>query len=324
MARKKQNLVRLCRQQWALETVPHGVLVILGISAAAIFGAACVQKYIVEAALALTIALLSAYTFTLQTRRFRLSVKLDSSPTKVPLRPPRQMVSHVRPSAPPRVGDSDSAYLAQHAQDVALMLRGDAIGVEGDAFLTSLAKEHLRTMEALRCYEETYGALPCDVDFRRVHDVGEEGWHPIGTACAVVSMPSPAPSPFLDLGALDREVSLDRVVSADAAPTPRSPLALPSPEQQRRSKTSGGVGSSAASFHLWPRDPQDAPEPGVHFASSAAEAEPHAFSDSRIPPAASCEMPQHTAGVSKSVSGADDELRYAQLDVKSGSRRGGS
>jgi len=186
----------------ALETPQHAFFTVLGLGGVAYSSVAVVQLKPFDASLAFVLAVGCWFIFLLENE-----VKKQRSGES---KSTRREKSISAPDKKAGAGDGLSELdLTGYAKAIGVSMRTGTGFAEGSTLskimMDSLAKEYLRCMSALKCYQTTFGPL--------LDDIAEP----------------------LEVGALD----------SAAAPTPRSPMANPpSPDPKRRTSNEAQTGTS--------------------------------------------------------------------------------
>jgi len=212
------------------KTLPHAFVAFLGLGGAACFSVAVVFKHPFDACVAVGLVLLCGYVFALQTERCRLECARQEQPKLSEVLAtdgPAAADAAARARAGPAASGTSELDLTGYAKTLGVSMRSGG-PMEGSTLnkilMNALAKEYLRCVSALRCYQSAFGPL-----------------EDAATARASTSGLLDASSSFLDVQAarpcMSRPDALNLpldTVETGVEQTPRSPRGPPSPEEKRR------------------------------------------------------------------------------------------
>lgn len=195
------------------QTPHHALAALVGLGGIACFSVALVQQKPFDATLAVVLVLLCRYIFALLSERIRQkSLRPEGTPHDL-----RASVANPKPCNSRADGISE-LDLTGYAKTLGVSLRTgtglDDGGTLSKILMDALAKEYLRCVSALKCYQNAFGPLQEDA-----------------SAHNAVAEPTQR---------ADRLSDLVDEVDIVVAPTPRSPMAManpPSPDPRRRLHT---------------------------------------------------------------------------------------
>jgi len=206
----------------------HAFAIILGLAGIVCFSIALVQQRPFDATLAAVVVILCWYIVHLYTERGKLHDRQLNG------QPQDSVASAVEHGTSIEADGMCELDLTGYAKTLGVSL-GTGTGLEeggtlSKILLDALAKEYLRCMSALKCYQQTFGALPEDAESNE----------------AV----RPESSPRLSMRLPLDQLALDEVAVAESesgkAPTPRSPMANPPSPDPRRCRQHIEAQSSAS------------------------------------------------------------------------------
>jgi len=204
----------------------HTFAILLGLAGIVCFSFALVQQRPFDATLAAVAVILCWYIYFLHTERGKLHARQPDSLSQ-------DSVTHATEHITSLESDGMCELdLTGYAKTLGVSL-GSGTGLEeggtlSKILLDALAKEYLRCMSALKCYQQAFGALPEDIETNQATRVRTE--------------PSPSVPMLLPL-------ELVASTEPSAAPTPRSPMANPPSPDPRRSRLQTEAQSSTSQSH---------------------------------------------------------------------------
>lgn len=252
-----------------LKTVPHTGSALLGLGGIIMFSIAMVWQRPFDATLAALLILLCQHIFALQNERLGLEAKLAA------LRPSQELAGSTAAAQPIAANEerhvpapSEEMDLKSYAEALGVVAGGAAVGSGSDCslsqiLLTSLAKEYLRCVSALQSYKATFGGLEAASSPQKQHAEAGSAYDAalLDEVTTRVSPPASQVQVHSHLPQLGSAYSAETPQRLPLAPplpleaeeagagpalTPRSPRGPPSPEQQKRRRSSGGSAMEAS------------------------------------------------------------------------------
>jgi hypothetical protein len=240
------------------QSVQHTFAIFLGVAGIVCFSIALVQQRPFDATLAAVLIMLCWYIFYLHTAREKLKA--------------RQVCGSPQDSVAGRTGHATSVDadgmseldLTGYAKTLGVSISSGTGLEEGGTLskilLDALAKEYLRCMSALKCYQQAFGAMPEDIESNQA-------------AIASLAMPIHLP--------------LDTVAGTESstAQTPRSPMANPPSPDPKRCRQHLEAQSSTA-HHI--SETQAADEGRSAAQEPQSQSQPNAASEDQEEPVEPC------------------------------------
>jgi hypothetical protein len=190
----------------------------------------CIRQKAFDASLSAVLLLLCLYIYTLLSERCRRRSESQEAFVGVSVLSSDPKASAARTTAD-GISDLD---LTGYATTLGMSIRNGVVHKEGSTLnkilMDALAKEYLRCIAALKCYQETYGPLK-----EKEENVAEQD--SVAPQLPPRETEPPAKSDPLVTSLSQLNIAMDLVALAEgAAPTPRDPAELggpPSPEPKR-------------------------------------------------------------------------------------------
>jgi hypothetical protein len=241
----------------------HTFAIFLGFGSILCFSLALVQQKPFDATLAAVLIMLCWYIFYLHTERGKLIARQVCGPQQDSV---ARRAGHTTSVEADGMSELD---LTGYAKTLGVSISAGTGLEEGGTLskilLDALAKEYLRCMSALKCYQEAFGALPEDIESNQA-----------ATASPAMAVHLP----------------LDTVAGTESssAQTPRSPMANPPSPVPRRCRLHVEAQSSAAHHSAYAR-PEGTSETRAadegHGHSTTSE-EPNSACDNQEEPVEPC------------------------------------
>lgn len=248
-----------------LHTPYHATIALLGVASFTSFSFCLVWQKPFDACLSAALVLLCLYIYTLQSERCQRKSEwrgslVNESLSSLSTGSPR----HSKAAARAAADGTSELDLTGYAKTLGMSIRNGVVHKEGSTLnrilMDALAKEYLRCMSALRCYQTTFGPLQEDVPEQDVIDSSAQ-------SRTVSQEPSRANSRRDPLSTTLNTLNIGMdlaALSEPAAPTPRSPTGPPSPDPKRcRVINSGQLSALASEIHTpAPSAPANTPATG--------------------------------------------------------------
>jgi len=221
-----------------LQTPHHALFALFGAAGFASFSFALVQQKPFDATLAAVLVMLCLYIYTLHSERCQRKSEWRESFAGVSVlsSSPKGSKAGIRAGAARAAADGTSELdLTGYAKTLGVSIRNGVVHKEGSTLnkllMDALAKEYLRCVSALRCYQSAFGPLQED-DLPEKDDGAAQS-----RTVDEHSGPDPLTSTMNSLN-----LAMDLAALAEPATTPRSPGGMqgpPSPDPKRCRVNSG-------------------------------------------------------------------------------------
>lgn len=234
----------------------HAIIALCGAAGVACFSFALLQKKAFDASLAAVLVMVCVYIYTLQSERCRAKFHWRNSFAG--------SKAGSRGAARSAADGTSELDLTGYATTLGVNIRNGVVHKDGSTLnkilMDALAKEYLRCVSALRCYQTTFGPLQEDPAVQ--DDVATQSGTVEHSGTIVHSKPPSMrsrPDP-LSTTMNSMNLAMDLASLAEpAAQTPRSPAGLggpPSPDPKRRQASSE---AQPAPFTITPGAPTNTP-----------------------------------------------------------------
>lgn len=147
-----------------LQTPKHALIALIGTGAAAGFSWALIHQKPFDGTLAGVCALICVYIYSLQSERCRLKSQLQGGLAGVSVLANDLRDSLAKEGSRATVDGTSELDLTGYARTLGVSIRDGVVHKEGSTLskilMDALAKEYLRCVAALKCYQNTFGTLP--------------------------------------------------------------------------------------------------------------------------------------------------------------------